>query len=227
MSLGPLKRIKVCGVTSLEDARKIVNARESCLLPPDVELLIGMILWPSSVRSIDLPTAKEIVEYSTSEHAVPVGVFVDETRDQILSACEMTGLRTVQFHGAPVRGIRNEIPSSIQKINVVDVLADGSYLDDKNPVDEKNMWTLFDAKGGGTGKTFDWSKFKVPASKQWMLAGGLGPENVTYAVKTLQPPGLDVASGVCTDGDRCRKDYDKLVQFFEHAMNSYTNQIHL
>lgn len=82
-------------------------------------------------------------------------------------------------------------------------------------------WTIFDAKGGGTGVPFDWNRFTPPPPPYpWLLAGGLHPDNVATAVQTLRPCGLDVASGVA-GSDKIVKDERRLVDFIERAVKAY------
>jgi phosphoribosylanthranilate isomerase len=204
--------VKVCGVVSPSDASMIARVfREE--MPGTTKLMLGMIIWPGSKRSVDRLTARGIVKVAVDSGATPVGVFVDETTDEIVSACSAVGLSIAQLHGPACRAaVRDKpLPLSIGVVDVIDVLPDGSLANEACEHKLEALWTLYDAKGGGTGRTFDWQSFPVP-SGNWFLAGGLAPENVGDAVRILQPFGLDVASGVA-DADGCSKSEKRLREF--------------
>lgn len=209
-----LDSVKVCGITSKKDASMVSRVfREE--MPPSVDLLLGMIVWPGSKRSVDRKTAKAIAEVSFAENSTPIGVFVDENSDAILHACDDIGISVAQLHGPKCREavVKNCLPSHIDVVDVVEVLPDGTVVDANQDTGGslRAAWTLYDAKGGGTGRAFDWTRF-VPPPRDWFLAGGLDPENVGDAVRILRPSGLDVASGVAGP-DGCAKDERRLREF--------------
>lgn len=220
-----LKAVKICAITTPTDA-KLVASIAPRILPPQTELLMGMILWPKSRRSISISTAREISAVARGAGATPVAVFVDEDVNTILSVCEQCDVDTAQLHGPASRAAWADLSfdtcPSISWIDVRDVGADAS-ISDATLSDSglsSPLWTIFDSKGGGTGKTFNWSSFERP-SCPWLLAGGLDPENVEDAVRTLRPMGLDVASGVAGP-DKCTKDQSRLKLFLERAVESYS-----
>lgn len=222
-SLGPrmsgnqgLSKVKVCGVASREDALLIGKlARQE--LPSSVHLLLGMILWPNSKRSVPRGLAKEIADAARTFDADPVAVFVDERSSDIQTCCKACNVTIAQLHGAQCRQSVEEmgLPESLQWINVVDVSRQGPLETETRGAPKANsppIWTLYDAPGGGSGLPFDWSAFTPPESP-WLLAGGLDPDNVSTAVSMLHPTGVDVASGV-TKADKVSKDPEKLRLFF-------------
>ncbi|KAA8491479.1 N-(5'-phosphoribosyl)anthranilate isomerase 1, chloroplastic [Porphyridium purpureum] len=230
----PLRRLKVCGVVSAEDAALSLDVAARCFGSlrggvrgaPD-EMLIGMILWPHSIRSVKSKTdARAIADAARDRGATPVGVFVDESFEQVEQWVAWTGIDTIQLHGAGVRAamqtadaVAGSTALNLNMIHVVDVDAQGSA--ERSSTKQKHEWCLYDAKGGGTGTSFDWSRFRAPPSDvNWMLAGGLTPENVAEAICMLRPPGLDVASGVANQ-DRCRKDETRLQRFYENVRAAY------
>jgi phosphoribosylanthranilate isomerase len=92
-------------------------------------------------------------------------------------------------------------------------LVDSAFSDDCAALNP--LWRLYDSKGGGSGLAFNWTQFRRPEGN-WFLAGGLNPDNVFDAVRTLRPSGLDVASGVSKE-DGCRKDEQRLRDFLQNV----------
>ncbi|XP_074561235.1 N-(5'-phosphoribosyl)anthranilate isomerase 1, chloroplastic-like [Curcuma longa] len=187
--------VKMCGVTSARDAELAANAGAS---------LIGMIVWPHSKRSVSLATAKEISKVARDCGSKPVGVFVDDDADTILRTSDAVDLELVQLHGD---GSRSLLPIILQHNQVIYVLhadEDGKLLNHV-PMENSSLvdWILVDSAKGGSGKGFNWHKFKLPSVRSkhgWLLAGGLHPDNVAEAIGALKPDGVDVSSGICDEG---------------------------
>lgn len=220
-----LHAIKICAVTTARDAEMVTSI--ACTeLPPHVQLLIGMILWPGSRRSVTPTAARQIASIAKDAGACPVAVFVDENVARIRHTCAETGVPVAQLHGPACREAwRNcgMIPGSW--IDVRDVSVDGQVSPATVPIAANGanidpVWTVFDAKGGGTGRPFDWNTFTPPTSQQWLLAGGLDPHNVADAVRALRPVGLDVATGVAAP-DKIRKDRGRVREFIQRAIDAY------
>ncbi|MQM11259.1 hypothetical protein Taro_044167 [Colocasia esculenta] len=203
--------VKMCGITSAQDAILAAKAGAS---------LIGMILWPKSKRSVSLSVAKEISRAARDNGAEPVGVFVDEDADTILQVAASSEVELVQLHGD---GSRAALPSILQQKRIIYVLhADGDGRLLNHVIDEESAlvdWFLVDSAEGGSGKGFDWHTFKLPSIRSkrgWLLAGGLGPENVREAIATLKPDGVDVSSGICAS-DGLQKDEGKISSFMRQV----------
>lgn len=216
-----LTGVKVCGIVSEQDASMVTRVfREE--MPRSVQLLLGMIIWPGSKRSVDQLSARAIAKVALAAGATPVGVFVDEDSESISHACRDIGITVAQLHGPKCREavVADPLPSDISVVDVVDVLQDGTFVDPNDlPGGQlRASWRLYDAKGGGTGRAFDWAQF-VPPPGDWFLAGGLDPANVGEAVRVLRPSGLDVASGVAGP-DGCGKDEQRLRDFLRAASSS-------
>jgi phosphoribosylanthranilate isomerase len=214
--------IKVCGVVSPADAQMIVRCVHE-ELPCSTDLFIGMIIWPGSRRSVSRHLAREIAATATANGAIPVGVFVDETSAAIAEACLDLEIPIAQLHGRKCRQsvLENPLPDFVSAVDVVDVASDGSLVPG-TALDEPGglnpLWRLYDSKGGGSGLAFNWTNFKRPAG-DWFLAGGLNPENVADAIRTLRPTGLDVASGVSRKDGRT-KDEVRLRAFLQNAWHA-------
>ncbi|CDF34659.1 unnamed protein product [Chondrus crispus] len=219
-SANTLQTLKVCGVVSPEDA-SLVTAVTRSLLPPNVDLLIGSILWPGSKRSVSHATAAKIADVARAAGATPVAVFVDESIEEMRHVCKTCGFQISQLHGGPcrasVRSAGATLEEGLKFIDVKDIASDGRALEEEDI--EGAFWRLYDAKGGGTGKPFNWSGFNRP-QERWLLAGGLDPGNITQAITALRPNGVDVASGVAGE-DRCKKDEKKLRLFVERLVEAY------
>jgi phosphoribosylanthranilate isomerase len=197
-------RVKICGVTRLEDALAAVRLGADAL---------GFNFWPRSKRYLPPARARDILRrLPPLVHAV--GVFVDPTREEVLRAVDASGVGMVQLHGDEPPELCLSLPLPVLKaIRVTDansLAALASY--------EVRGFVL-DAPSeayGGSGRTFDWSIVAEAArAMPVILAGGLTPENVGEAVRSVRPWAVDVASGVeSTPGI---KDADKLRRFLEAA----------
>jgi phosphoribosylanthranilate isomerase len=196
-------RIKICGITDPDDAR------DAALLGADT---IGMIFFDRSPRFIDASRAARIIEALPACVSV-VGVFVNHPNPQGLEDFAVSlGLHAVQLQG-------NESPdycSMIQKVKVIKAF----HVDETFRVESLRNYggtgTFLLDSGGGTGKTFDWSKAYGANAFGWiMLAGGLNPDNVADAIRQTHPFAVDVSSGVETSPGK--KSYEKVRRFIENV----------
>ena len=230
--------VKVCGVTTPEDATQAASAGAH---------FIGMILWPKSKRSIDLDVAKSVADAAKAAGAIPIGVFVDETAEEIIAACEKVGIDHAQLHGDNARAALTDLPMKIKAVYVVSADKDGAIVTPM-PGDEEKLckdrqeklagaqgwlaavdwvngprrtidWLLVDGVDAGSGETYDWKNLRVPrgcSRKGWILAGGLDPQNVKEAIGVCHPTAVDVASGVADDSG-VKKDHAKVDAFIANA----------
>lgn len=178
-------RVKVCGVTSLEDARACVAEGVDA---------IGLNFWPGSVRRCDEHQAREIVAELAGQ-TLFVGVFVDQSEAEIARIRAEVGLDCVQLHGdEPPALVERFLPHAYKAIRVRgDVLAAVRSF----PGEHVLLDAYVPGWPGGTGATFDWQLARaVAAERKLTLAGGLTKDNVREAVQTVQPYCVDVASGV-------------------------------
>ncbi|MBR3419984.1 MAG: phosphoribosylanthranilate isomerase [Oscillospiraceae bacterium] len=192
-----MTKIKICGLMTPQDAQ-YVNA-----VQPD---FAGMILSPGFRRTVTRETAAAIRE--ALDAAIPaVGVFVDADPADIAAYVNSGIIQTVQLHGhedaAYIEKLRQMTDAQIFQAFRIRSAADVQQAE-QSAAD----MILLDS-GTGTGKVFDWSLLS-DIRRPYFLAGGLDPENAPAAVAALHPAGVDVSSGVETDG---RKDFAKIQAF--------------
>ncbi len=195
--------VKVCGITTLEAAQTAANNSAD---------FIGFV-FASSTRQIDPLKAKEIAkELPTSIDKV--GVFVNESIVNIERIASLVGLDYIQLHGNESAEFASELSLPIIKaLNINNELtSDLNHF----PAD----YFIIDSPGkkyaGGSGVTFDWSELtnlNIDLNKVF-LAGGLNEKNVKLAIETVNPIGVDVSSGVETNG---KKDILKITEFIKQA----------
>ena len=201
-------RVKICGITSLDDARHAADCGADAL---------GFVFYPGSPRCIDPDQARMIIA-ELPPMITTVGLFVNESPARIRQTVELCGLNTVQLHGdedpgqccyAPCRVIkaprlRPGMDDSIFSAYRVSALLLDAYVPDRP---------------GGTGQCCDWQRAKeIAARHRVILAGGLNPENVAAAVRQVQPYAVDVSSGV--EAKPGQKDPDKVASFIRMARES-------
>jgi len=213
--------IKICGIRDRETAGKIAQ------LKPDA---IGLNFYEKTPRAVSIETAVDIVA-NLPEAIEPVGVFVNHSVEEIRLICGQCRLQTVQLHG-------DEPPRLLQKLQKFDAKlkilrayrlgADGfarldEYLAECETLDSMPSACLINASVdgvyGGTGTTVDWKMVNNEYHRRnWpplILAGGLTPENVTEAIQTVKPWGVDVAGGV--EVSTAVKDLAKVELFIDTA----------
>ena len=196
-------RVKICGITNREDARCAVEHGTDAL---------GFIFFPPSPRYIRPEQAREIIR-GLPPFVTPVGVFVNEDRERIASVATSTGLRAIQLHG-------DESPEECRghAVPVIRALRVGRGFDpaamEAYPVETFLLDTARPGLYGGTGETFDWTFARAGvAYGRIILSGGINPENVTEAIRSVSPYAVDCGSGV--EAEPGRKDHEKVAAFFQ------------
>ena len=184
-----IPRVKICGLTRLDQALAIAD------LGVDA---IGFILYPPSPRYIEPDKIKEIIK-GLPPFVKTVGVVVNESIEKITELRDQTGLDLIQLSGDEDTELINQLTSrNIPFLKTVRVkeAADVDKIKDYS-VNAVLLDAWSDTDYGGTGKSFDWNLIKPIKEKfQVILAGGIKPENVIEAVRTVSPYAIDVSSGV-------------------------------
>lgn len=178
--------VKICGVTTLEDALACVEAGADAL---------GLNFWPKSKRRCSLDAASRIVA-ELGARARVVAVFVDAPLLEIERVRARTGIAWAQLHGSEPRSLLEQLlPHAYKAVHPVD--EDGLREALAIPGDELLVDASVPGAPGGTGRTCDWSlAARLARERKVWLAGGLHPGNVADAVREVGPYGVDVASGV-------------------------------
>jgi phosphoribosylanthranilate isomerase len=183
--------IKICGIKDPDIAYQTAQLGAS---------FVGIIFYPPSKRYVAPAPAREIADAVKRGYAQPVGVFVDQTTEEIQEICRETGIEIVQAYG-----LVGELPPTLRRIYVNAPEA---------PLRPHLDFLLMESKQPGTGQMVDLSHFVPPSSSHWLLAGGLNPGNVQEMIRTFRPFGVDVASGVEKDG---KKDLSLIKQFINQV----------
>jgi phosphoribosylanthranilate isomerase len=202
-------RVKVCGITRLEDAELAVSLGAWAL---------GFILWEPSPRFVDPAVAAGIAR-AMRRRAELVGVFVNASLDEVAHAADALGLTHLQLHGdeGPAFATEAGRRTGCRVIKAARI-ASGADLQalERFRTDFHLLDTRVEGKQGGSGERWDWElaahrRSKVPA----ILSGGLTHENVADGIAAVRPYAVDVASGV--EASPGIKDPDKVEAFLAAA----------
>ena len=212
-------KVKMCGISKVETIPAVVEAK------PDY---MGLVFAPSK-RQVTVDQAKTLVEElhrgyaqkygSDTEHdkndtIKTVGVFVNETVDNLVTIANEANLDAVQLHGdedeAFIQSLKERTNVEVWKAIQIRTAADTEKW-----IDSSADMLLFDAyhkdERGGTGEVFDWSSLDA-FERPFMLAGGIDSTNVARAIRTVRPYGIDISSGIETNGV---KDDEKITAFIK------------
>ncbi len=192
-----MTKIKICGLSRPCDIEYVNEAK------PD---FCGFIInVPKSKRNVSPDTVRQLVK-NLSPEVKPVGVFVNASIDEIAALAEDGILSYVQLHGHEDEAYLTALRKRIQ-IPIIQAFKITCPEDAARAEASSADFILLDNGSGGTGKTFDWSHLNG-VTRPYILAGGLGPDNLALAVSQLSPWGVDLSSGVETDG---YKDKNKVL----------------
>ncbi|WP_311574718.1 bifunctional indole-3-glycerol-phosphate synthase TrpC/phosphoribosylanthranilate isomerase TrpF [Veillonella parvula] len=216
-------KVKMCGISKVETIPAVVDAK------PDY---MGLVFAPSK-RQVTVDQAKTLVEelhkqyanrynrdaeqYSNQtlihqESIKTVGVFVNETVENLLKIAEEVKLDVIQLHGDEDESFIQTLKEQ-SNVEVWKAVQVRSAADTEVWIDSSADMLLFDAyhkdERGGTGEVFDWASLDE-FERPFMLAGGIDSTNVARAIRTVRPYGIDISSGIETEGV---KDDEKIKAF--------------
>ncbi len=181
-------KVKICGITNLEDAKVAVDAGCDAL---------GFVFYKKSPRYIAAQKAEEIIK-ELPRNVTKIGVFVNAKAKTIKNIAKLCGLDILQFHGS-------ESPAFCRKFNgykIIKAFRIKDKIDLSRVLRYKTFAYLFDTfeKGrlGGTGKKFNWDllKYLEDVKQPIFISGGLNERNVKEAVKSVRPGWVDVSSSL-------------------------------
>lgn len=199
-------RVKICGITRLEDALAAVSAGADAL---------GFVFYPASPRYVD-PAVAGLIIRQLPPFVTSVALFVNESAEQICAVMDQTEVDLLQFHG-------DESPEFCTQFNRpyfkalrmspdIDVVAETERFASSRAI-------LLDAYRpgvpGGTGEAFDWERIPSDIDKPLILAGGLDQSNVAKAISQVKPYAVDVSGGV--EAAKGLKDCSKITSFMNEV----------
>ncbi len=201
-------RLKLCGITRLEDARYAAGAMVDYL---------GFVFYPGSPRCVSTRTAAEIIGWI--EGPLSVGVFVNQPLSEVNRIIEQTEIDLVQLHGDESLEYATEITKPVIKVFRIQPGSDPVKLSRmiaawKGKAEYLMFDTYSEKQYGGTGGHWDWSLMpKIRTDIPFFLAGGLSVHNIAEAVQMASPFAVDLSSSV--ENSPGVKDFDKMQQIFD------------
>jgi len=202
-------RVKICGITSVEDAIQAVEAGADA---------IGLVFYPSSPRAVSVEQAASIVQ-SLPAFVASVALFVDAAPEVVQNVIDVVKPDLLQFHGdeSPeycqgfacnyIKAVRVKSDTNLIQYTEHYALAKGLLLD-----------TYTKGVPGGTGQVFDWHLIPKDLPLPVILAGGLNADNISTAIKLVNPFGVDVSGGV--ERTKGVKDPGKINKFVQQVNQS-------
>lgn len=210
-------KVKMCGISKVETIPAVVEAKPNYM---------GLVFTPSK-RQVTVDQAKTLVEelhkgcakkygsdteQDKNDTIKTVGVFVNETVDNLVTIANEANLDAVQLHGDEDETFIQSL-KECTNVEVWKAVQIRSAADVEEWIDSSADMILFDAyhkdERGGTGEVFDWSSLDE-FERPFMLAGGIDSTNVARAIRTVRPYGIDTSSGIETNGV---KDDEKITAF--------------
>lgn len=211
-------RFKICGVRTPEDALVAAQAGAD---------FIGLAFVPGRLRRVDVASAKNIVAGLRAAMPQPpqvVGLFADQPLDEVNETIHSCDLDVAQLCGQEPLDYCRSVEAGVIKVLHVNVNAGQTATDSLGErvgryTNAGHLVTLdrfMQGVPGGTGQSFDWDVAAQLSQRglSFLLAGGLTPDNVPQAISQVNPWGVDVSSGVETNGI---KDHDKIREFINNA----------
>ncbi len=198
-------KVKICGLTRGADVRAAVEAGADAL---------GFVFTPRSKRFVVPQTAAGLVA-AVPAFVTRVGLFMDQDTEEVLQVLGQVRLNLLQFHGSEPAEFCEQFGMPYIKALAMGAADGGADLSAAFPGASAVLLDSHEpGQVGGTGQVFDWNR--IPElEKPLVLAGGLNPENVARAVRTVRPWAVDVSSGV--EDAPGIKNHERVREFIEEA----------
>ena len=188
-----MTKVKICGLKRSQDIGYVNEAK------PDFAGFIVHV--QKSKRNVDV-SQLEVLTAQLDPQIIPVGIFVDEDPSLVLSLVQRGIIRAVQLHGHEDETYVRQMREALLQCKGNPLLIQAFKVRTREDVERANQscaqLVLLDG-GAGEGKTFDWRLLKE-AKRPYLLAGGLGEENLREAIAQCHPYGVDLSSGAETNG---------------------------
>ncbi len=190
-------RIKICGITRLEDLQCVVQAGADA---------VGFVFYPASPRYVAPETAAALLS-AMPPFVMAVGLFVNVPLEQLQTVLALAPVQLLQFHGDESAQECHRLASAVNRpfIRAYRVKPDTSGEDlleceaeyrAASPLFQGLLLDTFVDNFGGSGKVFDWSLIPKELAPRVVLSGGLSVQNATDAVSQVRPFAVDISSGV-------------------------------
>lgn len=201
-------RVKMCGITRLEDALAAIEAGADAL---------GFVFYKPSPRYIEPVKARDIIR-QLPPFVARVGLFVDAPRCEVLEITELLSLDLLQFHGDETPAYCQSFHQPYMKalrVRTADEAAEQAALHANASAILLDAYV--EGVPGGTGQAFDWQQ--IPTLKQpLVLAGGLSAANVQQAIRQVRPFAVDVSGGI--EASKGIKDTGKMQAFMQQVLGA-------
>ncbi len=201
-----MTRIKICGITSVDDAAEAARAGADA---------IGLVFVEASRRSVSIGQARAICR-ALPPFVTRVGLFMDAAPERVEAVLRQVTLDCLQFHGSESA----QYCCSFARPWIKALAMGGAESPDGRAYADADA-LLLDSHGGGklggSGETFDWDRVPV-LERPWILAGGLNADNVGEACRRLRPDAVDVSSGV--EIQPGIKDHKAMSEFIKAVRNA-------
>jgi phosphoribosylanthranilate isomerase len=202
--LEPVLKVKVCGITRLEDALFCAEEGADAL---------GFIFVKESPRFIKYDQAEKIIN-QLSPFILKIGVFLDESRDNVIRIADSIGLSAVQLHGSEAPNYTEDFPIPVIKTFRIHNKFKYSELDNYTgcvPL----LDTYSGVMHGGTGTAFNWKGIPEQLRKRIILAGGVSADNIKSIYSEISPAAVDLSSSL--ESAPGIKDIQKVKNFFNEV----------
>jgi phosphoribosylanthranilate isomerase len=179
--------IKICGITSSEDAALAAGAGADA---------VGVNFWPGSKRFVGNERAARAVIEAVPPGVLKIGVFVNAAPAEVAATALRFGLDRIQLHGDERPEAFEGVVARARLVRAIRVRDDASFIEEGRWGADVFLYDAFVEGYGGAGTIGPWSLIAARARRPFWLAGGLRPDNVAAAIRATRPDGVDVASGV-------------------------------